>query len=102
MDCKTSAAEAVLGEAGAVLPERGTPGFFRRGLVRLVELVRRRLLRVALSEFDTTCTPCNDEIAVRLGDRPLRAGAWARRIAADYEGRPRRCSVCSARMGSAA
>jgi hypothetical protein len=100
MDCKTSAAEAVLGGGDAAVPR--PPGFLGTGLVRLVELVRQRLLRVALAEFNTTCTACNDEIAVHFGDRPLSAGAWAKRSAADYEGAPRRCSGCGARMGSAA
>ena len=100
MGRRTSTGDTALGGENAVVLRPGTLGFCGTGLVRLVELVRQRLLRVALAEFDTTCTPCTDEIAVHFGDRPLSAEAWAKRTAADYEGAPRRCSGCGARMGS--
>jgi len=102
MDCKTSAGDVALAGGNVGVPEPGTLSFFGTGLVCLAALLRQRLRQVTYEELNTICTLCNDEIAVRLGDRPLRAEAWAKRTAADYEGPPRRCSVCSERMGSAA
>lgn len=102
MDYKTSAADVALAGGYVGVPEPGTLGVFGTRFVRFAALLRQRIQQLTRERLNTTCTPCHDEISVRLGDRPLRAEAWAKRTTADYEGPPRRCSVCTERMGTAA
>jgi hypothetical protein len=100
MDCKMAVGNVELAGSNVGIPEPGARSLVGTELVRLAALVRRWLGQVRFEEFEITCAPCNDEIAVSFGDRPLSAEAFAKRAAADYEGPPRRCSACSARLGS--
>jgi hypothetical protein len=100
MDCKMAVGNVEVAGSSVGGPAPGTRSFVGTELVRLAALVRRWLGQVRFEEFEITCAPCNDEIAVSFGNRPLSAEALAKRTAADYEGPPRRCSACSARLGS--